>query len=284
MGQRTLKRFGMLLVMTAVLVFGVNAGQAPAAPAIPKYDHVVVAVFENQDYGSIIGSRSAPTFNKLAAQGALLTRSYGVTHPSQPNYLALFSGSQEGVTDDSCPINLTGKTNLASDLLAHGRTFKGYAESLPSTGYKGCSSGEYVRKHAPWADFNNVPKSLQVPFSQFPKNFSKLPTVSFVVPNLCNDMHDCSVATGDKWVRNNLMAYAQWAKSHNSLLLLTFDEDSFTSVNKIPTVLVGQHVKVGRFSQQTNQYNLLSTLTDMYGLTPISNAAHRPPLTAVFTP
>jgi hypothetical protein len=284
MGQRTLKRFGMLLVMTAVLVFGVNAGQAPAAPAIPKYDHVVVAVFENQDYGSIIGSRSAPTFNKLAAQGALLTRSYGVTHPSQPNYLALFSGSQEGVTDDSCPINLTGKTNLASDLLAHGRTFKGYAESLPSTGYKGCSSGEYVRKHAPWADFNNVPKSLQVPFSQFPRDFTKLPTVSFVIPNMCDDMHDCSVATGDKWVRNNLMAYAQWAKSHNSLLVLTFDEDNFTSVNKIPTVLVGQHVKVGRFSQPTNQYNLLSTLTDMYALTPVSNAASKPPLTAVFTP
>jgi hypothetical protein len=284
MALRTLKRFGLLLVMIAVVVVGVGVQQAPAAPAIPKYDHVVVAVFENQDYGSVIGSRSAPTFNKLAAQGALLTRSYGVTHPSQPNYLALFSGSQQGVTDDSCPINLTGKANLASDLLAHGRTFKAYSESLPSTGYKGCSSGEYARKHAPWADFNNVPKSLQVPFSQFPKNFTKLPTVSFVIPNMCSDMHDCSVATGDQWVRNNLMAYAQWAKSHNSLLVLTFDEDNFTSVNKIPTVLVGQHVKVGRSSQPTNQYNLLSTLTDMYALAPIGIAAHKPPLTTVFAP
>lgn len=284
MRDRTLKRLGMLLVMTAVVVVGVGAQQAPAAPAIPRYDHVVVAVFENEDYGSIIGSRSAPTFNQLAAQGALLTGSHGVTHPSQPNYLALFSGSQQGVTDDSCPIKLTGKANLATDLLAHGRTFKGYAESLPSTGYSGCSSGNYARKHAPWADFNNVPRSLQVPFSQFPRDFTKLPTVSFVIPNMCNDMHDCSVGTGDKFVRNHLMAYAQWAKSHNSLLVLTFDEDDFTSVNKIPTVLVGQHVKVGRFGQRTNQYNLLSTLTDMYGLTPISTAAHKPPLTAVFTP
>jgi hypothetical protein len=284
MGCKMLKRLGMLLVMTAVVMVGVGAQQAPAAPAIPKYDHVVVAVFENQNYGSIIGSRSAPTFNKLAAQGALLTQSYGVTHPSQPNYLALFSGSQQGVTDDTCPINLTGKANLASDLRAHGRTFKAYSEGLPSTGYRGCSSGKYARKHAPWVDFNNVPKSLQVPFSQFPKNFTKLPTVSFVVPNMCNDMHDCSVATGDKWLHNNLMAYAQWAKSHNSLLVLTFDEDNFTSVNKIPTVLVGEHVKVGRFSQRTNEYNLLSTLTDMYALAPISDAAHKPPLTAVFTP
>jgi hypothetical protein len=282
--MRKLKRFSMLLVMTAVVVVGVGAQQAPAAPAIPKYDHVVVAVFENQNYGSVIGSRSAPTFNQLAAQGALLTRSYGVTHPSQPNYLVLFSGSQQGTTDDTCPINLKGKANLASDLLAHGRTFKGYSESLPSTGYTGCSSGKYVRKHAPWADFNNMPKSVQVPFSQFPKDFTKLPTVSFVIPNMCSDMHDCSVATGDKWVHNNLMAYAQWAKSHNSLLVLTFDEDNFTSVNKIPTVLVGQHVKVGHFSQRTDQYNLLSTLTAMYGLTPISNAAHTPPLTSVFTP
>jgi hypothetical protein len=284
MGQRKLKWFGMLVMMTFVVAVGIGARQAYAAPAIPKYDHVVVAVFENQNYGSIIGSRSAPTFNQLAAQGALLTRSYGVTHPSQPNYLALFSGSQQGTTNDDCPVNLTGKANLASDLLAHGRTFKGYAESLPSTGYTGCSSGDYARKHAPWADFKNVPKSLQVPFSQFPKDFTKLPTVSFVIPNMCSDMHNCSVATGDKWVRNNLMAYAQWAKSHNSLLVLTFDEDNFTSVNKIPTVLVGQHVKVGRFSQPTNQYNLLSTLTDMYALSPISTASHKPPLTAVFTP
>jgi hypothetical protein len=279
-----LKWFGMLLMMPVVAVVGMGAQQAHAAPAIPKYDHVVVAVFENENYGSIIGRRSAPTFNQLAAQGALLTRSYGVTHPSQPNYLALFSGSQQGVTSDDCPIKLTGKANLASELLAHGRTFKGYAESLPSTGYTGCSSGKYARKHAPWADFNNVPKSLQVPFSKFPKDFTKLPTVSFVIPNMCNDMHNCSVATGDRWVRNNLMAYAQWAKSHNSLLVLTFDEDNFTSVNKIPTVLVGQHVKVGRFTERTNQYNLLSTLTDMYALTPLNKAAATPPLTAVFTP
>jgi hypothetical protein len=284
MRDRTLKRLGMLLVLTAVVVVGVGARQAPAAPAIPRYDHVVVAVFENENYGSVIGSRSAPTFNKLAAQGALLTQSHGVTHPSQPNYLALFSGSQQGVTDDSCPINLTGKANLASDLLAHGRTFKAYSEGLPSIGYKGCSSGKYVRKHAPWADFNNVPKSLQVPFSQFPKNFTTLPTVSFVIPNMCSDMHDCSVATGDKWMRNNLMAYAQWAKSHNSLLVLTFDEDNFTSVNRIPTVLVGQHVKVGRFGQPINQYNMLRTLTDMYALSPINTAAPKAPLTAVFAP
>jgi hypothetical protein len=284
MRQSALKRVGMLLVLAAVVVVGVAVQQAPAAPAIPRYDHVVVAVFENQNYGSVIGSRSAPTFNRLAAQGALLTRSYGVTHPSQPNYLALFSGSQQGITNDNCPVNLTGKANLASDLRAHGRTFKGYAESLPSTGYAGCSSGNYVRKHAPWADFRNVPKSVQVPFSQFPKDFTKLPTVSFVIPNMCSDMHDCSVATGDRWVRNNLMAYAQWAKSHNSLLVLTFDEDNFTSVNKIATVLVGQHVKVGKFTARTDQYNLLSTLTDMYALTPLNKAATAAPLTAVFTP
>jgi hypothetical protein len=281
MRRRTLKLFGMLLVMTAVVMVGA-AQQAPAAPAIPRYDHVVVAVFENKNYGTVIGSRSAPTFNQLAAQGALLTRSYGVTHPSQPNYLALFSGSQQGVTDDNCPIKPTSKANLASDLLAHGRTFKGYAESLPSTGYRGCTSGLYARKHAPWVNFDNVPKSVQVPFSQFPKDFTKLPTVSFVIPNMCSDMHNCSVATGDKWVRNNLMAYAQWAKSHNSLLVLTFDENDFTSVNQIATVLVGQHVKVGRFNERTNHYNLLSTLTDMYDLAPLGNAANKPPLTSVF--
>ena len=123
-----------------------------------------------------------------------------------------------------------------------------------------------MRKHAPWVDFDNVNQSLHVPFSQFPSNYGSLPNVSFVVPDMCNDMHDCSVSTGDTWLKNNLDGYAQWAKSNNSLLIATFDEDNFTSVNKIATVLVGAHITPGTYSETVNHYNVLRTIEDMFGL------------------
>ncbi|WP_318552057.1 alkaline phosphatase family protein [Kitasatospora fiedleri] len=256
---------------------------ASAAAAVPRPDHVVIVLFENKDYSTIIGSANAPYVNSLAAQGASFTQSYGVTHPSQPNYLALFSGSQQGVTDDSCPKNFTGTANLGSQLLSAGYTFKGYSEALPSTGYTGCSSGTYQRKHAPWVDFDNVPGANSVPFSTFPTDYGKLPTVSFVTPDMCNDMHDCAVGTGDTWLKNNLDGYAQWAKTHNSLLIATFDEDNFSSVNQIATVMVGEKVRPGAYAEQINHYSVLRTLEDAYGLAPLGSAAGATPITDVWT-
>ncbi|WP_354643749.1 alkaline phosphatase family protein [Kitasatospora camelliae] len=264
---------------------------APAvADAVPRFDHIVVVPFENKDYGDVIGSSAAPYINSLASQGASFTQSFGVTHPSQGNYVALFSGSQQGVTDDSCPKNLTGKANLGSQLIAAGLTFKGYSEGMPSDGFTGCSSsdGAYVRKHNPWVDFDNVPAASNVRYSTFPTDYSQLPTVSFVVPDMCNDMHgmsgcSASIPTGDSWLRDNLDGYAQWAKTHNSLLVVTFDEDNFSSVNQIATVLVGAGVRTGTTSQQINHYNLLRTIEDAYGLTPLGNAASAAPITGIWT-
>ena len=104
-----------------------------AAPA-----HTVIVMMENLSYGEVIGNRSAPFLNGLARRGALFTNSHAVAHPSEPNYLALFSGSTHGVTDDSCPLRFTGP-NLASELIAAGHTFAGYAEGLPGTGSPVCS-------------------------------------------------------------------------------------------------------------------------------------------------
>ncbi|MES9524888.1 alkaline phosphatase family protein [Streptomyces capoamus] len=257
---------------------------APVASSVPQYDHVVVAMFENKNYSSIKGSSSAPYLNSLASQGTLFTNAFGITHPSQPNYIALFSGSQQGVTNDDCPKSFsTG--NLGQQLLNAGRTFKGYSEGLPSAGYTGCSSGNYRRKHAPWVDFPTVSgATYNVPYSSFPSDYSKLPTVSFVIPDMCNDMHDCSVGTGDTWIKNKLDGYVQWAKTHNSLLIATFDEDNFTSVNQIYTVFAGAHVKAGYQSgTQINHYNVLRTLEDMYGLAPLGGAANKSPVTDAWT-
>jgi phospholipase C len=234
----------------------------------------VVAIFENHKRSSIINNSNAPYITGLANQGANFSQSFAITHPSQPNYLALYSGSKQGITDDSCPHTFSGN-NLGHQLINSGRSFIGHSESMPSDGYTGCSSGQYRRKHNPWVNFSNVPASSNLRFSRFPTTFSSLPTVSFVVPNMCNDMHDCSVSTGDTWARNHLDTYVQWAKTHNSILILTFDEDDGTAGNNIATVFVGQHVKVGVFSEHIDHYTVLRTLEDMYGLAALGNAGSR---------
>ncbi|EOD70394.1 alkaline phosphatase family protein [Amycolatopsis vancoresmycina] len=271
-------------VVTAAVVTGTDELGAikPAASAVPAFDHIVLVMFENKKYSSINGSSSAPYFNTLASQSAKFTNSFAITHPSQPNYVALFSGATQGVTDDTCPANLGTKANLGQQLIGAGKTFKGYSEAMPSDGYTGCSSGTYRRKHNSWADFSNVPAASNVRFSSFPSDFTQLPTVAFVTPDMCNDMHDCSIGTGDTWLKNHLDAYAQWAKTHNSLLITTFDEDSGTSVNQIFTTFTGANVKVGSYSESINHYTVLRTIEASYGLPGIGNAASKSPILDVW--
>ncbi|MEW2291454.1 alkaline phosphatase family protein [Streptomyces sp. NPDC006743] len=286
-GRAALASAAALAAAAAGLWTGLGGGapSAQAATAVPAPDHVVVVVFENHAYGQVIGSSSAPYLNSLKSGGANLTQSYGETHPSQPNYFALFSGSTQGVTDDSCYTpGFSSAPNLASEQLAAGRSWASYNETLPSQGSTTCSSGKYARKHNPWFGFSNVPTSSAKTFAQFPTDYSTLPQLSFVVPNLCSDMHDCSVSTGDTWLKNNLGAYATWAKTHNSLLVVTFDEDDKLSGNRIPTVLYGQPVAAGSTSATTyNHYDLLRTLEDTQRLsTHAGNAANAHDITGVW--
>jgi acid phosphatase len=260
-----------------------GSGGTPVAAGgrTPRPKHVVVVVFENKKASSVIGSRQAPYLTGLAHRGAYLTESYGVAHPSQPNYLALFSGSTHGVTGDTCPERFHAD-NLAAQLRAAGDSYGSYVESLPSTGFTGCAAPHYDRAIAPWTDFTSVPASTQHPFSAFPRDYAALPTVSFVLPNMCHNMHYCSVATGDRWARRALDPYARWARTHDSLLLVTFDEDDDTRVNRIPTFLVGQPVRPGSYAEHVDHYTILRTLEAMYGLHPLGAAADRRPLTDVF--
>ncbi|GII20911.1 alkaline phosphatase family protein [Planosporangium mesophilum] len=261
----------LVALLTGACVVTVGTNEAPAAAAPPRPDHVVIVVLENHAYGQVIQNSNAPYISSLVSQGANLTQSFGVTHPSEPNYLALYSGSPQGLTDDSCP-HTYGGSNLGQQLLAAGRTFAGYSEGMPSDGYTGCTSGRYARKHNPWVNFTNVPASANLRYTRFPTDYTKLPTVSFVIPDLCNDMHDCSVATGDAWVKRNLDGYVQWARTHNSVFLLTFDEDDHSASNRIPTVLVGQHVRTMASSQRVTHYGVLRTLQDMYGVACTANS------------
>jgi acid phosphatase len=199
---------------------------------------------ENHGISQVVGSTSAPYITELARQGAEFTNSHGVAHPSQPNYLALFSGRTQGIVDDSCPHSFAGD-NLGSQLAAAGLTFSGYSESMPAAGYTGCIADKYARKHNPWVNFTTISASANQPFAAFPADPAALPTVSFVVPNLVNDMHDGSVQTGDAWLKANIDTYAHWAITHNSLLILTFDEDDHsTSANLVPTIMLPAALRV----------------------------------------
>jgi hypothetical protein len=284
--RKTLASVATALGVTAALSLP-TATQAGAA-AVPAPGHVVVVVLENHAYSQVMGSSSAPYINSLATGGASLTQFYAETHPSQPNYYAMFSGSTQGITGDACvQIGFSSAANLGSELIAGGKTWASYNEGLPSQGSTTCSSSgnKYAQKHNPWFGFRNVPATTAYTFTQFPTDYTKLPTVSFVVPNLCNDMHDCSVSTGDSWLKSKLGAYATWAKTHNSLLVVTFDEDNSLSSNRIATVVYGQPVPAGRTSAtRYNHYNLLRTLEDMAGLTAhAGNAASAADITGIWS-
>ncbi len=262
---------------------------------VPIPTHVVIVIEENHDYTQIIGSSAAPYINSLAtgSNAALFTQSYALTHPSQSNYIMLYSGSNQGVTNDNLPSGLPFTTaNLGASLLNAGKTFLGYSEGLPSVGYNGTTSGAYARKHNPWANWqsaptNGIPTTANLPLTFFPANYDSLPTVSFVIPNQNNDMHNGSnpttITTGDTWLQNHLNAFVQWAKTHNSLLILTFDEGTTTGTNRIVTIFVGQMVASGQYSEVINHYSILRTLEDMYELPYAGNSTSATPITDCWT-
>ena len=272
---------GILSLLAGALAIRLASPEPEAAPPLPRPDHTVVVIMENHAYSDIIGNPTAPYIASLRNSGANFTDSHAVTHPSQPNYLALFAGDTENVTDNSCP-HTFHSANLASGLLESGQTFLGYSESMPAFGYTGCDAGNYARRHNPWVNYANVPATANLTFNSFPADYAVLPNVAYVVPDLCHDMHDCSVATGDAWLASRLDSYVQWASSHNSLFILTFDEDNGTATNQIATIFVGPMVQPGDYPTRIDHYSLLRTLEDMYGVPPTGKAASAEPITAIW--
>ena len=268
----------------------------PWAADLPVYDHIVIVVEENKDYEEIIGNKDATYINDvLGKEGAILTNFYAEEHHSEGNYFWLFSGSNQHVGFiDSVPGRDFASSNLGAELIRSGLSFKGYSEGLPQIGSLAGGQGLYARKHAPWVSFSNVPRGKTVADSSnlrfpedFPSDYNALPTVSFVIPNLVHDMHNGStrpaIVAGDKWLREHLDSYYRWAKQHNSLLILTFDEDTHGSMtggvtdpadkdpkkrNRIATIFAGAHIKHGEYSEGkgVTHVNVLRTLEAMYKL------------------
>jgi phospholipase C len=276
-------------------LIGTLAAANANAATVPRFDHVVVVIMENHSAADIYNSSSAPYINNtLIALGARFSNSFAVTHPSQPNYIALFSGSPQGVIDDSCPQSFA-TSNLAQQLIDAGLSFAQYSEDLPQVGDTSCTSGLYARKHNPVPDFPALPVTANQPYSDFANalNSGSLPTVSFVAPNLCHDMHgdslNCNALTtdlvqlGDDWLSTNAPIFLSSTAARNSLLIVTWDEDDSSGSNNIPTIFVGPHVQNGFLSTTTiNHYSVLRTIEDMYKLAALGNAANASAITDVW--
>jgi phosphatidylinositol-3-phosphatase len=264
------------------------AGAATAAAPIPTFDHVVVIVFENKEATSVLGNRAAPTFNSYARRYAKLTRYYGVTHPSLPNYLALVSGSTQGITTN-CTDCVVDAQNLADTIEASGRTWKTYAEGLPAPGFLGAFEGRYAKKHNPFAYFRDIAedparRARLVPLARLAADLraGKLPSFSLVVPDLCHSMHDCSVSVGDAWLRSQVGKFLRLPKT---VVFVVFDEGgtSIRGGGHTAALALGTAVRSGsRFTSVTGHYGILRTVEQAWGLPLLGHSARVGPITGIW--
>ncbi len=253
----------------------VGAAQMP-----PRPDHIVLLILENHHYTQVADVPEAPYIASLMndSMTALFTRSHALGHPSQPNYIRLFAGTAQGVADDNVPTGIPYKTrNLAASLIDAGYSFVTYSEDLPYVGFDSARYGGYARRHNPvmnWigTDTNQVPATTSRPLTDFPDSahFDDLPTICFVVPNQDNDMHNGAdperITRADTWTRDHLAGYVRWCRSHNSLLIVTFDEDDDKHDNRILTFFLGPMVEHGSYADSISHYSVLRMMEEMYAL------------------
>jgi acid phosphatase len=267
------------LAMVWVLIsLGVSGGAAASA----RLDHVVVVVLENTSYDQ---ARAQPYIASLMAAGATFTNSYAITHPSQPNYLALWAGGTLGITDNTCPApgSPLMAENLGHACEAAGLTWKSYVENLPAAGSTTCSAdnGLYTRKHHPCPDFGNVNHQNERPYADLASDIAHgtLPDLALVIPNNCDNKLDCGA---DGWLSSNVPPMLN-AIGPAGALILTWDEDDRNSSNHILTVFVGTPVKHGYVAaERVNHYTVLRALCESLGLTPFAGAASQPSITDVW--
>ncbi len=274
---------------TALLPLSTSSAAPPATPSVAKpctgassahYTHVVWILLENEGYG-VIGSPSAPYLNSLSARCGLATNDVATNHPSLPNYIALTSGSAQGIVDDnepsSHPLHVA---SIFSQLSSNWRT---YAESMPVACDR-VTSGTYAARHNPAVYYTNLPTCARNDVAlRTPLNLSAAFTM--IVPNVCNDMHSCPIAVGDAWLRKyvgQIVASRQY-RSNSLALFITFDENNQSASNQIPTFVVAPSVPAGvRVATRFTHYSLLRTTETLLHLPLLGGARSAASMVAPF--
>jgi phosphatidylinositol-3-phosphatase len=259
---------------------------APPVGRLPNFRHVYLIIFENREYADIVGSSRAPYINSLIGRYGLATNFYGERHPSEPNYIALTSGSTQGITDDGV-YNL-GARSLFDQIEASGRTWHAYQQGYPGNCFTGASSsgvadgvgrsGAYARKHDPAVSFTAISGSATrcakitnlASFDPAAANFE------FITPNMINDMHDGTVADGDNFLKAFLPLITGSRAFANSVVFVTFDEGTtnLKGGGRIPTIVITPKMTPGYQASSTyNHYSILRTIEQAWGLPYLGSAA-----------
>jgi acid phosphatase len=276
-----------VLAATAALV-AAPFGAAHAIP-VPAMNHVIVVIMENKSYDEV---RFEPYTAGLIANGASFSNSVAMFHPSQPNYIALWSGSTQGVSNDACPASGSPyfTNNLGLACQSAGLTWRSYAENLPAVGSTICATAEtsplYLRRHCPWTYFALVDHNNERPYGDLATDIANntLPNLAFVIPNNCNNTHNtgCGTAVGDAWLAANLPAMIT-AVGPTGMVILTWDEDDSSAGNHILTVFKGPQVKTNYVSPTAlNHYQVLRTICQALGLPTFGGANNFPSITDVW--
>lgn len=285
------------IVVATVFLFATGCAQAHpggtpgAQPAsrLPRStsSHVVVIVMENEEDTEVLGNPAAPYANALVRRYGLATQSFAITHPSLPNYLALTSGSTQGVSSD-CTDCHVGARNIVDQLEGARISWKAYLEDQPRACFKGGGAGGYAKKHNPFIYYDDIASSAHrchrlVGFSQLAADLQRgrLPTFAWISPNLCDDGHDCGVAGGDRYLARAAPSLLRELGPHG-FLLLTWDEGSsergccgeVAQGGHVVTVVAGPDVRPGaREGQPVDHYGVLATIEKALGLPLLAGAA-----------
>jgi hypothetical protein len=243
-------------------------------------------MMENKEYGEIIGNPAAPYINGLARRSGLATHYYAIRHPSLPNYIAMIGGSTFGI-DENCTDCGIKANNLVDQLEKRGISWKGYMEGMPNPCFKGSFSGRYAKKHNPFMYFDTIvhrPARCQkvVPLAQLHRDLraERLPEFTYIVPDLCHDMHDCSIAVGDRFL-SGLLPPILRALEPGGVIFLSWEEgDSdagccrFAEGGRVPMIIAGPAANGAVRSEVSyDHYSLLRTIQEAWGLSLLRRAA-----------
>ncbi len=236
--------------------------------SFPQFGHLFLVVEENHSYSEVIGSSAMPYLNSLASKYGLAAQYYANTHPSLGNYFMLTTGQL--VSNDDAYTGTVSADNLVRQLVAAGKSWKSYAESLPSQGYTGGDVYPYVKHHNPFAYLTDVLNSASesqnlVSFSQFSSDLAnnQLPNFSYIVPNLLDDAHDGTLQAADAWLQQNIAPLiSSTTFQRDGLLIIVFDESDTTDVasggGHVAAVIISPKAKLGY--QSTTLYQHQSAL------------------------
>lgn len=284
-------RYGVIFALLLATV-GLHPVTARATSSIPvaspcgrssatSYSHVVWIVLENRGY-SVIGSGDAPYLNSVARDCGLATQDYAVTHPSLPNYIALTSGSPQGITDDAEPSQHHLRVaNIFSQL---GSNWSALIQSMPSRCDR-VTSGEYAARHNPAVYYSSLGNACQKHDAALTSSLNLSKKFTFIAPNVCNDMHSCSIATGDRWLRHfvPLVVASPQYQAGSLVLIITFDENEVQSSNRVPALVIAPSVPRGlKSSQRFSHYSILASTESLLNLPLLGDARTAPLMLRAF--